>query len=132
MATLINVATPGPALAVNKTAQATPGYLAGENLLEEPVAGTVYQLDSISITAGTWVVMGVVLAQANTQTNYLNLVTATGSNSWPVQATASSVNTNMVIAAVIKVSSTTTIYLNGKNTTAVATLYPAMFAVQIA
>ena len=132
MATLINVATPGPALAVNKTAQPTSGVLGSENLLTQAVAGTVYQLDSISITAGTWVVMGVVLAGNNTQTLYLNLATATGSNSWPVQATASSTSTNMVIAAVIKVSSTTTIYLNGKNTSASTSAYPAMFAVQIA
>jgi hypothetical protein len=38
----------------------------------------------------------------------------------------------MVIAAVIKVSSTTTIYLNGENTVAGVPVYPAMFAVQIA
>jgi hypothetical protein len=132
MATLIDVATPGPALNLNKTAQPTLGGLAIESPLTQTVAGTVYQLDSISITAGTWVVMGVVLALENTQTTYLNLVTATGSNSWPVQATASSTSTNMVIAAVIKVSSTTTIYLNGKNTGGNPSIYPAMFAVQIA
>jgi hypothetical protein len=40
--------------------------------------------------------------------------------------------TNMVIAAVIKVSSTTTIYLNGKNTSGSPYVYPAMFAIQIA
>jgi hypothetical protein len=132
MATLINVATPGPALAVNKTAQIVATTFWCETQVVESTIGTVYQLDSISITAGTWVVMGVVYIEANTQTNYLNLVTTTGSNSWPVQATASSTTTNMVIAAVIKVSSTTTIYLNGKNTSGSPYVYPAMFAIQIA
>jgi hypothetical protein len=132
MATLIDVATPGPALTVNKTAQAVGSALFSDTEVTEVTAGIVYQLDSISITAGTWVVIGVVIATNNTQTNYLNLVTATGSNSWPVQATAGSTSTNMVIAAVIKVSSTTTIYLNGKNTMAYTYVNAAMFAVQIA
>jgi hypothetical protein len=132
MATLIDVATPRPALAVNKTAQAVTEYFGTDAAVVETVAGTVYQLDSISIPAGTWVVIGVGDVSYNTQTNYLNLATATGSNSWPVQQTASSTSTNMVIAAVIKVSTTTTIYFNGKNTTANTTFAPAMFAVQIA
>jgi hypothetical protein len=38
----------------------------------------------------------------------------------------------MMIAAVIKVTGATTIYLNGKNTSGSPTIYPAMFAVQIA
>ena len=130
-------ATLGPALAVNKTGQTSVNQLAADNYLFQTLASTAYQLDSISITAGTWVVMGVLTCaepavQNSTQTNYLNLVAATGSNSWPVQATAIVTSTNMVIAAVIKVSSTTTIYLNGMNTSMYATLYPAMFAVQIA
>ena len=132
MATLINVATPGPALAVTKTAQLTASALFSEGYVEETVAGTVYQLDSISITAGTWVVMGVLSCGNATQTNYLNLVTATGSNSWPVQTTASSTTTNMVIAAIVKVSTTTTIYLNGKSTGPTAYVLPTLFAVQIA
>jgi hypothetical protein len=132
MATLINVATPGPALTVNKTAQTAGVLLFGDAPVLETTIGTVYQLDSISISAGTWVVMGLTAIQNNTQTNYLNLVAATGSNSWSVQATASSTSTNMVIAAVIKVTGATTIYLNGKNTGANPTIYPAMFAVQIA
>jgi hypothetical protein len=132
MATLINVATPGPALAVNKTAQTAGSVIWNEAPVTETTIGTVYQLDSISITAGTWVVMGIVTSQLNTQTNYLNLVAATGSNSWPVQATASSTSTNMMIAAVIKVTGATTIYLNGKNTSGNPLICPAMFAVQIA
>jgi hypothetical protein len=132
MATLIDVATPGLALAVNKTAQTATTAICCDTQVVETTIGTVYQLDSISITAGTWVVMGLVAPQINTQTNYLNLVAATGSNSWPVQATASSLSTNMMIAAVIKVSSTTTIYLNGKNTSGGPNISPAMFAVQIA
>jgi hypothetical protein len=132
MATLIDVATPGPALTLNKTAQAGASGLYSDNSLTETTAGTVYQLDSISITAGTWVVIGITYCGSVNQTNYLNLVTATGSNSWPAQATVGGSATNQMIAAVIKVSSTTTIYLNGKNTTSNAFIYPAMFAVQIA
>jgi hypothetical protein len=132
MATLIDVATPGPALAVTKTAQAAPGVLAAEGQAIETTAGTVYQLDSISISSGTWLIIGVVNVFNNTQTNYLNLASATGSNSWPVQQTASSTSTNMVIAAIMKVTNTTTVYLNGKNTSAYTTYAPAMFAVQIA
>jgi hypothetical protein len=132
MATLIDVATPRPALAVNKTAQTTVYEIWCDTQVVETTIGTVYQLDSISITAGTWVVMGLTAIGNNTQTNYLNLVAATGSNSWPVQATASSTSTNMMIAAVIKVTGATTIYLNGKNTSGSPTITPAMFAVQIA
>ena len=132
MATLINVATPGPALTLNKTAQAGASGLYSDASLYETTAGTVYQLDSISITAGTWVVIGITYCGSVNQTNYLNLVTATGSNSWPAQATVGGSATNQMIAAVIKVSSTTTIYLNGKNTTSNTSIFPAMFAVQIA
>jgi hypothetical protein len=133
MATLIDVATPGPALNLSKTAQAyAASTLYGETPVTETLANTVYQLDSISITAGTWVVVGVTSVLYVTQTNYLNLVTATGSNSWPVQVTASSATTNMAIAAVIKVTGTTTIYLNGKNTNSGQAAGAAMFAVQIA
>jgi hypothetical protein len=131
-ATLLNVGTPGPALAVIKTAQAAGGGLSSEAQTLEYMAGTVYQLDSISIPLGTWLIIGVVNVFNNTQTNYLNLASATGSNSWPVQQTASSITTNMVIAAIVKVTSTTTIYFNGKNTSANTTYATAMFAVQIA
>jgi hypothetical protein len=133
MATLINVATPGPALNLSKTAQAyAASTLYGETPVTEEVANTVYQLDSISIIAGTWVVIGVTSVLYAIQTNYLNLVSATGSNSWPVQVTANSTSTNMAIAAVIKVTATTTIYLNGKNTDGAQAAGAAMFAVQIA
>ena len=132
MATLIDVATPGPALNLSKTAQTVESLLASDPFVTQTLANTVYQLDSISITAGTWVVMGVLTCGNATQTNYLNLVTATGSNSWPVQTTASSTTTNMVIAAIVKVSTTTTIYLNGKSTGPTAYVLPTLFAVQIA
>jgi hypothetical protein len=132
MATLIDVATPGPALAVLKSAQTAGQYIYSGAQVVEITPGTAYQLDSISITAGTWVVIGITYCYYITQTNYLNLVTATGSNSWPVQATASSNSTNMVISAVIKVTSPTTIYFNGKNTNSSIVCYAAMFAIQIA
>ena len=134
MATLINVATPGPALNLSKTTQTTTGTtIYSDAMVPEATAGTVYQLDSISIAAGTWLIVGVTgIGGLGPQTNYLNLATATGSNSWPVQASASSTTTNMVISAVVKVSGTTTIYLNGKSSSAGALMYPAMFAVQIA
>ena len=130
MATLINVATPGPALAVTDAGGGTPG-ISGVSVVET-TANTVYGLNLISLTAGTWVVTGVVNVQTGsaTQTNYLNLANATGSNSWPVQITTGEVA--LKISAVIKISGTTSVYLNGKNTASTITTVSFITATQIA
>jgi hypothetical protein len=130
MATLIDVATPGPALAVTDAGAGTPG-ISGTSVVET-TANTVYGLNLVSLTAGTWVVTGVVNVQTGsaTQTNYLNLANATGSNSWPVQITTGEVA--LKISAVIKISGTTSVYLNGKNTASTITTVSLITATQIA
>ena len=133
MATLINVATPGPALALAKTLQSTGASLYSDASQVEITADQVSQLDSISITAGTWVVVAMTAStHGTTQYNYLNLVSAVNNDSWPVLTTASTNTSNEIITAIIKVNGPTTIYLNGQNSLATSYVLPAMFAVQIA
>ena len=130
MATLIDVATPGPALAGLES----DGSFAAMHCITvtETTGGTAYQLLPITLTAGTWVVTGVVfvITPVN-QTNYLNLSTATGSNSWPVITANATSGSNMIITAVIKVSGSTTVYLNGKNTAATISASALLTATRI-
>ena len=131
MATLIDVATPGPALAGLEVDSTSYAAMHAAQAVET-TPGTVYQLLPITLTAGTWVVTGVVFVTtpAN-QTNYLNLSTATGSNSWPIITANATTGDNMIITAVIKVSGSTTVYLNGKNTASTITASALLTATRI-
>jgi hypothetical protein len=131
MATLIDVATPGPALAGLEVDSTSYAALHAAQTTET-TAGTAYQLLSITLTAGTWVVTGVVfvVTPAN-QTNYLNLSTATGSNSWPIITANATTGDNMIITAVIKVAGMITVYLNGKNTAAAILVSSLLTATRI-
>jgi hypothetical protein len=99
-------------------------------------AGTYYQLNSIFLTAGTWAVLGEMTdgAVTGTITPALSATTASGTNIAPVKTIAggTSQGNTMYIGAVIKVASTTTIYLNGTANTNGQTGYGTIFAIQIA
>jgi hypothetical protein len=128
MATLIDVATPGPALSAIETDGSTLGI--NSNSVIEAATASTYQLNTITLTAGTWVVTGIVkVAVSADQTNYLSLSSAVRSNSWPVQI--SSVSNNMVISAVVKVTGSTAIYLNGNYTIVSATCNSLLTATRI-
>ena len=137
-ATLLNVGTPGPALAAatgtNTTLKSNATDSAGGVALT--TAGTYYNLNSISLTAGTWAVFGEMTTGGTTGTitPALSGTTASGTNLAPVQTKAGGTaqgNTEY-IGAVIKVASTTTVYLNGTASIAGSTGYGTIFAIQIA
>ena len=138
MATLINVGTPSPALAAatgtNTTIKSNGTDSAGG--VGMTTAGTYYQLNSISLTAGTWAVLGEMTTGGTTGTitPALSGTTASGTNVVPVQTIAggSSQGNTMYIGAVIKVASTTTIYLNGTASISSQTGYGTIFAIRIA
>ncbi len=128
MATLIDVGTPGPALAgVAGSNSGLTGPLAQNTT--QTTSNTVYNLNSVAITAGTWVVTGICGVLAGTETLYLSTTSAGGTNSWPVQAPTDSYN--VYITAVIKVTGSTTIYLNGKNSNPSIVAHSLMLATQI-
>ena len=138
MATLINVATPGPALAAVKgTESAASGYsyFVG-NLVNMATSSTPYNINSLSLTAGTWVVVGLVGTNSatGTLTLFLSGTTASATNLAPVQTVGTGQGTSvpaMMITSVIKVAVTTTVYLNAEDT-AIATGQGAILATQIA
>jgi hypothetical protein len=138
MATLINVGTPSPALAAatgtNTAIKSNGTDSAGAVGLAAP--GIYSQLNSISLTAGTWAVFGEMTdgAATGTITPALSATTASGTNIAPVKTIAggTSQGNTMYIGAVIKVASTTTIYLNGTASTSGQTGYGTIFAIQIA
>jgi hypothetical protein len=118
MATLINVATPGPALAIDLGLQATVdcgsigtslGPVAG------PFSGSAYlNVNSITLASGTWAIIGGCGASGTTYTLALSLTTANGTNAGPVKLgnpTGGAVSFQ-TIGMVIKFTTTTTIYLN--------------------
>jgi hypothetical protein len=138
MATLIDVGTPCPALAAatgtNTAVKSNATDSAGG--VSMTTAGTYYQLNSIFLTAGTWAVLGEMTdgAVTGTITPALSATTASGTNIAPVKTIAggTSQGNTMYIGAVIKVASTTTIYLNGTANTNGQTGYGTIFAIQIA
>ena len=121
MATLINVATPGPALAISNGSESTAPssvnkFVGAEVLLS--FANTAYNLNSVSLGAGTWVVLGMYLSQQSYGDTpaglYLNSASAVASNSWTTINQGSGVYTGtpLIVSAVVKLTGTTTIYLN--------------------
>ena len=127
MATLIDVATPGPALAVSPSSIATTGLYG--NLITMTLSATEYNLASVSLVAGTWAVVGVAAPVSGTVVLYLNTLSTAASNSWPVQQGGSF---EPYITAVIKLTTTTTIYLNGTNTASGQAITSLILATRIA
>lgn len=122
IATLLNAATPGPALATATNSGATAPNTAVTNSLNLAFGvasgGSVAQVDTISLTAGTWLVTGIYFAQGTFTGVWLNLLTATGSDSWPTQLVTKVAAHVYLKSAVIKVAATTTVFLNGESTMA--------------
>ena len=141
MATLINVATPGPALAISNGSESTAPSLANEFVGAAVVRSpnTAYNLNSVSLGAGTWVVLGMYLSYSsdgNTPAGlYLNSASAVASNSWTTINQGSGVYTGtpLMVSAVVKLTGTTTIYLNCQSPAYVGDwAYGFLVAVQIA
>jgi hypothetical protein len=139
MATILNIATPMPALTLDSgsTAAAVPvnNFLfAGFAVTMANGPPTAYDLNSVSLTAGTWVVVG--LAGTTTATTtvvpYLSSSSAVNSSSWPTKTSGTGISPATIsIAAVVKLTSTTTVYLNATNNAEPGTGYGALYAVQI-
>jgi hypothetical protein len=142
MATLIDVATPATALAISNGSEAT-----GPNSINHFVglvvmmssANTAYNLNSVSLGAGTWVVLGMYLSlliSSDTPAGlYLNSASAVASNSWTTINQGSGVYTGtpFIVGAVVKLTGTTTIYLNCQSSAVAGDYaYGFLVAVQIA
>jgi len=143
MATLIDVATPGPALAVaqsttNNTSSAVNSTLVFAPAITLSVAGTYYTLNSIALGAGTWAVSGIVVngygaACAIT----VALATASGNHGTsvaPVQISGGQVAPWVgVYGVVVKLSSPATLYLNASPTSVTNSSWMGLiYATQIA
>jgi hypothetical protein len=117
MATLLDMGTPTPALALANGGTSTA---LGDDLTtygasaQVPVTTSPTNIDSISLTVGTWVVISLVVLGDNAGTAYLSAASAVASNSWPVQTSGSFSTAPFVgvVAAKIKVATTTTVYVN--------------------
>ena len=136
-ANLIQVGTPTPALATarnagtfNMTNSTIVTALANMAAAGAPAAASGV-LDSITLTAGTWVVTGFSIVDGAAVTLWLNTVSGTLSDSWPTQARTITTNYFYSKSAVIKVASTTTVYLNETDASA-ANSQGFMSATQIA
>jgi hypothetical protein len=114
-------ATPATALAISNgsesTAPSSVNTFVGAVVMLSS-ANTAYNLNSVSLGAGTWVVLGMYLAwlsDGDTQAGlYLNSASAVASNSWTTINQGSGVYTGtpLIVGAVVKLTGTTTIYLN--------------------
>jgi len=135
-------AAPATALAISNGSESTA--LSSVNkfvgaMVSMSSANTAYNLNSVSLGAGTWVVLGMYLAQTSDGNTpgglYLNSASAVASNSWTTINQGSGVYTGtpFIVGAVVKLTGTTTIYLNCQSS-AVAGDYAYVFlvAVQIA
>ena len=121
MATLLSPGLPGPVLALNKGAGTTlPAGMFGSaaptvsnfGIMSGELLSSGSELDSISLTAGTWCVVGVVLPDSGTPSPYLNLNSGVYSDSWPTITTVKIAQNVYYISAIVKLTATTTVYLN--------------------
>ena len=134
-------ATPATALAISNGSEAANVSSLNEfvGALVAMSANTAYNLNSVSLVAGTWVVLGMYLSLAS-DTNtpaglYLNSASAVASNSWTTINQGSGVYTGtpLIVGAVVKLTGTTTIYLNCQSSAFVGdAAYVFLVAVQIA
>lgn len=135
-------ATQGPALAISNGSESiAPGSINLNTFvgaLVVMVANTAYNLNSVSLGAGTWVVLGMYLSYYNSFDTpaglYLNSASAVASNSWTTINQGSGVynGTPLIVGAVVKLTGTTTIYLNCQSSASGDAAYGFLVAVQIA
>ncbi len=149
MATLIDVGTPTPALAFCPTSGMTNGQAfdvgnitmfsnAGVTMT---TANTPYNLDSKSLTVGTWCLTAFIVYQASspgTTTAFFSGTTASATNLGATPITAggnggilSSSALPFIATGIVKVTGTTTVYLNAENTTAGLAAQGMLIATQI-
>jgi hypothetical protein len=135
-------ATPATALAISNgsesTAPPTANTFVGATVVLSS-ANTAYNLNSVSLGAGTWVVLGMYLSQLTSSGTpaglYLNSASAVASNSWTTINQGSGVYTGtpLIVGAVVKLTGTTTIYLNCQSSASGGDYaYGFLVAVQIA
>ncbi len=131
--------TVGPALAISNGSESTAPvcqntFVGAAVTLSS--ANTAYNLNSVSLGAGTWVVLGMYLSYSGTPGGlYLNSASAVASNSWTTINQGSGVYTGtpLIVSAVVKLTGTTTIYLNCQSpATTGNNAYGFLVAVQIA
>ena len=133
-------AAPATALAIsNGVEAATPNTInTFVGALVAMVANTAYNLNSVSLGAGTWVVLGMYLSWSSSSSTpaglYLNSASAVASNSWTTINQGSGVynGTPLMVGAVVKLTGTTTIYLNCQSAYVGDKAYGFLVAVQIA
>jgi len=80
-------------------------------------SGTYYNINAISLTPGTYSVTGIygLSGSGGSSSATLSLTSAAGASSWPSQSVSLGANGGL-ITAVIKVTTTTTVYLNEEST----------------
>jgi hypothetical protein len=133
--------TPATALAISNgsesTAAASVNTFVGA-LVTCSGAPTADNLNSVSLGAGTWVVLGMYLSYSSSGITpvglYLNSASAVASNSWTTINQGSGVynGTPLMVGAVVKLTGTTTIYLNCQSAYTGDKAYGFLVAVQIA
>ena len=135
-------ATPATALAISNGSESTvPStankFVGAEVTMSSP--NTAYNLNSVSLGAGTWVVLGMYLSLIISHDTpaglYLNSASAVASNSWTTINQGSGVynGTPLMVGAVVKLTGTTTIYLNCQSSASGGDYaYGFLVAVQIA
>ena len=139
MATLINVATPGPALNISNgimtTAPIGPGYFGGASVVSSG-SPTYDNLNSISLSPGTYCVTGIVncSAGAGVVTSVLSFTTASSIPAAPSHSIHPSLGSTpyQIITAIIKVTVITTVYLNATQSIAATNYQGCILATQIA
>ena len=135
-------AAPATALAISNGSESTAPGSANKfvgAVVTLTSANTAYNLNSVSLGAGTWVVLGMYLSlliSSDTPAGlYLNSASAVASNSWTTINQGSGVynDTPFIVGAVVKLTGTTTIYLNCQSSAnTYDEAYGFLVAVQIA
>ena len=133
---LATIATKAPTNSFNElTFAASDPLLIASAVVAMPSPNTAYNLNSVSLGAGTWVVLGMYLSQLSSGDTpaglYLNSASAVASNSWTTINQGSG-TTPLIVGAVVKLTGTTTIYLNCQSSASGNYAYGFLVAVQIA
>ena len=132
-------ATPATALAISNGSESTvPSSLNTFVGPQVTCSSGPTALNSVSLGAGTWVVLGMYLCYSSDNSIpaglYLNSASAVASNSWTTinQGSGFYTGTPLIVGAVVKLTGTTTIYLNCQSSAYGNWAYGFLVAVQIA
>ena len=138
MATLINVATPGPPLTdvvSSNTHAILSGSVQGWCTSVNPTINICTAITSITLGAGTWVLLGLAFSGASSGTfiSYLSTTSASASNDFPslVGGTGLGAAPPYMVFSIAKLAGSTTIYLNVTESVSNST-QATIYAVQIA